>query len=384
MATPIAIVGQGCLLPADANSPEQLYQAIFERRNGIVDQRHFDSDWAEDFYSASLQPDRSTSFLTGRVNDAQIVCPPGIDPDAFARFSRAQQLLCVALAPCVESLRDAGKIMCFVGATADGFDDHDIVTSLQYAGIDPRDADMDRLLQTKIAADRGPYSSLQEVMDHVVRPGIELVMVDAACASSLYAVAMGMQALETGRADAVIAGGVFCPGPGNSCLFSQFQGSTSTGCRPFEANADGVVFSEGAAVVTLRRLDDAVRMKCPIMGLLRGFGLSSDGRSSSANVPQTRGQILSLQRCYTNYEIDRASIDAIEAHGTSTPVGDATELNTLGAVFWQSCEPRFSGSQFKGRAGTCRMGRGNSFADCGLPVYAERSFPRSGKFSESV
>ena len=139
--------------------------------------------------------------------------------------------------------------------------------------------------------------------------------VDAACASSLYAVALGMQALESRRADAVIAGGVFCPGPGNSCLFSQFRGTTSTDVRPFDADANGVVFSEGAAVVTLRRLDDAKRLNCPITGLLRGFGLSSDGRSSSANVPQTRGQLISLQRCYSNYEIDRASIDAIEAHG---------------------------------------------------------------------
>ena len=332
-AIPIAIVGQGCLLPADANSPEQLHQAIFERRNGIVDQRQFDSDWAEDFYSVSLKPDRSTSFLTGRVNDAQIVCPSGVDPDVFARFSRAQQLLCVALAPCVESLRDARKIMCFVGATADGFDDYDIITSLKYAGIDPCNTEIDRRLHTKISAGRGPYSSLQEVVDTLVRPGIEMVMVDAACASSLYAVALGMQALETRRADAVIAGGVFCPGPGNSCLFSQFKGTTSTGCRPFDANSDGVVFSEGAAVVTLRRLDDAKQLNCQITGLLRGFGLSSDGRSSSANVPQTRGQLISLQRCYSDYEIDRSSIDAIEAHGTSTPVGDATELNTLGQFF---------------------------------------------------
>ena len=380
MATPIAIVGQGCLLPADANSPEQLYQAIFERRNGIVDQRHFDSDWAEDFYSASLQPDRSTSFLTGRVNDAQIVCPPGVDPDAFARFSRAQQLLCVALAPCVESVRDAAKIMCFVGATADGFDDYDIVTSLRYAGIDPRDADMDRLLQTKIAAGRGPYSSLQEVMDHLVRPGVELVMVDAACASSLYAAAMGMQALETGRADAVIAGGVFCPGPGNSCLFSQFQGSTSTGCRPFEANADGVVFSEGAAVVTLRRLDDAVRMNYPIMGLLRGFGLSSDGRSSSANVPQTQGQILSLQRCYSNYEIDRSSIDAIEAHGTSTPVGDATELKTLGEFFGNRANRDFPVHSLKGVLGHAGWAAGTASLIAACQYMQNGVFPGQANF----
>ncbi len=339
LAIPIAIVGQGCLLPGDANSPEELHRAIFEQRNGIVDQRLFDSNWAEDFYSASLQSDRSTSFLTGRVNDRLIVCPAGVDPDAFDRFTRTQRLLCIALAPCIESLRGARKIMCFMGATADGFEDHDLVTSLEYSGIDPRDAEVDRRLHTKISAGRGPHASLREVMDVLVRPGIKLIMVDAACASSLYAAALGMLALETDRADAVIAGGVFCPGPGNSCLFSQFNGTTSTGCRPFDAGSDGVVFSEGAAVVTLRRLEDAVELNCPIMGLLRGFGLSSDGRSSSANVPQSNGQLLSLERCYSHFGLDRSSIDAIEAHGTSTPVGDATELKTL-SRFYENCVDR--------------------------------------------
>ena len=269
-STPIAIVGQGCLLPGDANSPEQLYRAISEQRNGIVDQRQFDADWAEDFYSAELQPDRSTSFLTGRVSDAQIVCPAGIDPDVFASFSRTQRLLCISLAPCLESLRDAKRIMCFVGATADGFEDHDLVTSLEYAGIDPRAAEVDRVLHTKTSIGRGPYAALREVIDVMVRPGVELMMVDAACASSLYAAALGMQALETGRADAVIAGGVFCPGPGNSCLFSQFHGTTATGCRPFDASSDGVVFSE------VLPLSHCAAWKMPFDSTVRSPGYCED------------------------------------------------------------------------------------------------------------
>jgi 3-oxoacyl-(acyl-carrier-protein) synthase len=142
-----------------------------------------------------------------------------------------------------------------------------------------------------------------------------------------------MHALETNKADAVIAGGVFCPGPGTGCLFSQFRGTTATGCRPFDANADGVVFSEGAAVVALRRVADAERLALPIEAVVRGVGLSSDGKSAAANVPQTRGQLLALERCYENYGIDPASIHAIEGHGTSTPVGDNTEVETLRQFF---------------------------------------------------
>ena len=329
----VAIVGQGCILPGGASSPEALLAAISERRTGIVDQRRFDPHWSEDFYSEKLVPDRSTSHLTGRLDDAQIVVPQGVDPSVFAEFSRAQRLLCIALTPCVPALASADRVLCLIGATADGFENQDDVTALHFAGVDPTDQRVDQRMHTARSAFQGPHDAVQEVFDRVVRPGIKVTLIDAACASSLYTVALGMQAIELDQADAVIAGGVFCPGPGNSCLFSQFQGTTSTGCRPFDAKADGVVFSEGAAFVTLRRVSDAERMGLPISAVVRGVGLSSDGRSSSANVPQTTGQLLSLERCYANYGIDRASIQAVEAHGTSTPVGDSTELQTLRQFF---------------------------------------------------
>lgn len=333
VAPTTVIVGQGCILPGGACSPEQLYAAIMEQRSGIVDQRDFDPYWSGDFYSEKLAPDRSTSHLAGRVNDADIVAPAGVDPEVFDAFSRAQRLLCIALAPCIASLKEADRVLCLIGATADGFEDQDVVSSLRFAGIDPTDQEIGERMTIPRSAFQEPHDAVQEVFDRVVRPGLKVILLDAACASSLYTVALGMRSLESGEADVVVAGGVFCPGPGNSCLFSQFHGTTATGCRPFDANADGVVFSEGAAVVTMRRLSDAERLGLPISAALRGAGLSSDGRSSSANVPQTHGQLLSLERCYVNYNIDAGSIQAIEAHGTSTSVGDATELETLRRFF---------------------------------------------------
>ena len=329
----MAIVGQGCILPAGASSPEQLFAAITEKRNGIVDQRRFDPHWDEDFYSAKLVADRSTSRLGGSIEDREIAAPAGVDQEVFHRFSRAQRLLCMALAPCVKSLKDARRVICFIGATADGFEDQDTVSALRLAGIDPAGQDVDERMDTARSAFQEPYDAVREVFDRMVRPGLEIILVDAACASSLYSVALGVHALEANRADAVIAGGVFSPGPGNGCLFSQFRGTTSTGCRPFDATADGVVFSEGAAVVALRRVADAERLGLPIAAVVRGVGLSSDGRSPAANVPQTRGQLLALERCYRNYDIDPASIHAVEGHGTSTPVGDGTEVETLRQFF---------------------------------------------------
>ena len=225
---------------------------------GIVDVRNLDAMWSQDFYSETLVPDKSTSHLSGRVNNDDIRCPTGIDANVFESFTRLQKLLCISIAPLVGTLEGAEKVTCLVGATADGFEDQDEATSLEYLGIDPTNEQVNARLDTAKSFGRMPHDAVQEVFDVVIRPGLSVTLVDAACASSLYTVALGMNALENGKADAVIAGGCFCPGPGNSCLFSQFNGTTATGCRPFDANADGVVFSEAAAFVTLRRLGDCL------------------------------------------------------------------------------------------------------------------------------
>ncbi|TWT98528.1 type I polyketide synthase [Stieleria varia] len=370
-----AIVGQGCILPAGVSSPGQLYAALAEQRLGIVDQRDHDPHWSEDFYSETLVADRSTSHLAGRVNEEDICVPLGVDPIVFEGFTRTQRLLCIALAPCVAALEDAERVICLIGATADGFEDQDEVSSLLFAGIDPSSPEVNRRLAAAKSGFSTPHDALQEVFDKIVRPGLKLTLVDAACASSLYTMALGMRALESDKADAVIAGGVFCPGPGNSCLFSQFHGTTSTGCRPFDAGADGVVFSEGAALVTLRRHADAQRLGLAIQATVRGVGLSSDGRSPSANVPQSSGQVLSLQRCYENYRIDPASIQAIEAHGTSTAVGDSTELETLRRFFETHASSPIPVHSLKGSLGHAGWAAGTASVIAACEYLRRGTFP---------
>ncbi len=378
----IAIVGQGCLLPGRATSPSELYAAIQEGRLGIVDQRQLDPDWERDFYSASLVPDRSTSALAGRIDNRDLVKPPQVDEATFAAFSRPQQVLCIALAQCADPLQKAERVLCLVGSTADGFKDQDNFAALRYAGVDVFDAEVAQRVGTARAASQDPHSAIQEVFDCVVRPGLEITLIDAACASSLYSIALGMQALEDFDADVVLAGGVFCPGPGNNCLFSQFGGLTSTGCRPFDAGADGVVFSEGAAMVVLQRLQDAEREQASICGVVRGAGLSSDGRSPSANVPQTAGQLLALQRCYANYEVDPESIVAIEAHGTSTPVGDATELKTLATFFEPFAKEPLQVHSLKGLLGHTGWAAGTASVIAASEALQAGLFPGQAFFRE--
>jgi acyl transferase domain-containing protein len=166
--------------------------------------------------------------------------------------------------------------------------------------------------------------------------------VDAACASSLIAVSNGLAELRSGRLDAVLAGGVHhLHSPSFWSLFCQLGAMSRRGeIRPFDKAADGMLIGEATGMVLLKRLPDAIRQGDRIYAVIRGAGTSSDGRSSSLFNPDMSGQALAIQRAWAEAGIDPASPDSLgmlEAHGTGTPTGDATELASLAAVFGGAC-----------------------------------------------
>jgi acyl transferase domain-containing protein len=162
--------------------------------------------------------------------------------------------------------------------------------------------------------------------------------IDAACASSLVAVDHAVAELASGRCDAVLAGGVHtCHHPALWSVFTQL-GALSPGgvIRPLSASADGTLLSEGAGAVVLKRLDDARQAGDRVYAVIRGVGISSDGRAASLMSPLAEGQELAIRRAWQAAGLDPAAPDALgllEAHGTATPTGDRAELTALGRVF---------------------------------------------------
>jgi 3-oxoacyl-(acyl-carrier-protein) synthase/NAD(P)-dependent dehydrogenase (short-subunit alcohol dehydrogenase family)/acyl-CoA thioesterase FadM len=347
----VAVVSLGCLLPGGAKDPEAYWRNILRGVSGIVDPGQLQPELVTDFAGPVGTPDRAYTLLTGRVRDEDLVAPPGLEPDRFQRYVREQKLLAIALSQAMRGLeataiRASGRIQCLLGSTGDGSPEYDEALCLEAGeallrarGEGGPDVDaLGRAAREALGVEArstelAPHPTLQAVVTDVVGRGVPTVLLDAACASSLYAIALGMKALELGEADLVFAGGVFSPGPGNSCLFSQFKGLSATGSRPFDERADGVIFGEGAGVVGLMRLSDAVASGLRIQAVIRGAGLSSDGRSSSANVPRSEGQVAAMEACYAAARVDPATIQYVEAHGTATPAGDATELKSIARVF---------------------------------------------------
>ncbi len=160
-------------------------------------------------------------------------------------------------------------------------------------------------------------------------------VVDAACASSLAALSMGINELHLGQSDLVIVGGVdTLNDPLMYLCFSKTPALSPTGdCRPFAEKADGTILGEGLAMLALRRLSDAERDGDHIYAIIRGLGSSSDGRSTSVYAPRAEGQSRALQRAYEAAGYSPATVELVEAHGTATKAGDVAEFAGLRAVF---------------------------------------------------
>ena len=171
------------------------------------------------------------------------------------------------------------------------------------------------------------------------------MVVDAACASSLAAVYAGVMELESGRSDAVVAGGIdSLQSPFGYLCFSKTQALSPRGiCNTFDKKADGIVISEGLAAVVLKRLADAERDGDRIYAVIKGVGASSDGRAKGLTAPLPAGQKRAVSRAYAQAGYDPASVELFEAHGTGTVAGDKAELETVsGALRAAGAPPRNS------------------------------------------
>ncbi|WP_432143722.1 beta-ketoacyl synthase N-terminal-like domain-containing protein [Streptomyces sp. bgisy084] len=161
---------------------------------------------------------------------------------------------------------------------------------------------------------------------------------DAACASSLLAVAQAVDLLAAGRCDLMVAGAVHhCHIATLWSVFTQLRALSPTQhIRPFDRRADGTLLSEGTGVVLLKRLADAERDGDRVYAVIRGTGVAGDGRAAGLMSPRPEGQISALSQAWSGAGLDPAhpaALGLLEAHGTGTPVGDGIELDTLARVF---------------------------------------------------
>ncbi|KAF2135653.1 uncharacterized protein K452DRAFT_293051 [Aplosporella prunicola CBS 121167] len=159
--------------------------------------------------------------------------------------------------------------------------------------------------------------------------------VDAACASSLVAIHHGRQAILTGESKVAITGGVnaLC-GPGLTRVLDKAGAISPDGsCLSFDESAHGYGRGEGAAVVVLKRLGDAIREGDNIIALLKGSAVAQDGKTNGIMAPNAKAQELVARQALSQAKIEPATVEYVEAHATSTPLGDPTEVSAISAVY---------------------------------------------------
>jgi acyl transferase domain-containing protein len=162
------------------------------------------------------------------------------------------------------------------------------------------------------------------------------VTVQTACSTSLVAVHMACQSLLGGECDVALAGGVSLMVPQRAGYLYQpgMVLSPDGHCRPFDARAQGIVGGNGAGVVVLRRLDDALAAGDSIRAVIRGSAVNNDGGNRAGfTAPGIDGQAAVIAEAQAVAGIEPASIGYVETHGTATPVGDPIEVAALTRVF---------------------------------------------------
>ena len=184
---------------------------------------------------------------------------------------------------------------------------------------------------------------------------------DAACASSLYAIKFACDELLTGKADMMLAGAVCSSDQLFIHMgFSIFHAYAAHDKKysPLDKESAGLVSSEGAGMILLKRLSDAERDGDHIIGVIAGIGLSNDGAGKFLLSPNPKGQKLAYERAYHG-NLSKKDTSYIECHATGTPLGDVTEINSL--------ESFFGDNEEKLRLGSVKSNMGHMLTAAGMP-----------------
>lgn len=324
----VAIIGMSCRTAGDNTSPEKLWQFLMDKKDasGEVPKKRWEPWYRRDVRNAK-EIEKTVSkgyFIQDLENfDAAFF---GISPKEAEQMDPHQRL---GLELSWEALENAGVDP----KTLAGSD-----TSV-FMGVDSDD--YSRLLledlpniEAWMGIGTAAHGIPNRISYHLDLMGPSSA-VDAACASSLVAVHMGRQAIANGESQVAIVGGVnvLCA-PALTRMLGKAGALSPEGvCLSFDDDAHGYARGEGGAVVILKRLANAIADDDNILAVLKGSAIAQDGKTNGIMAPNAKAQELVARQALERSHVDPLTVNYIEAHATSTSLGDPTEVSAIAAVY---------------------------------------------------
>jgi 3-oxoacyl-[acyl-carrier-protein] synthase II len=325
----VAVTGLGIVSPVGVGV-DKAWDALTAGRSGVAVITSFDVSEYTTRFAACID-----DFDPGAVLDAK----------EARRLSRFQQFALVAAA---EALADAG-----IGEVAgDEAERIGVVVGSGIGGLGLMEE------QARVLAERGPSRVSPFLVPGMIIDvaaglisirygfkGINYAVVSA-CATGNHAIGEAFESIRRGAADVVVAGGVdagvtplglagFAAARALSTRNDDPQGAS----RPFDAGRDGFVIGEGGAVLVLEDWDRAVTRGATIRGEILGFGATADAYHVTAPAPDGNGACRSMRLALEQAGLEPSAVGYINAHGTSTPLGDTAETGSIKAVFGRQAPP---------------------------------------------
>jgi acyl transferase domain-containing protein/acyl-CoA synthetase (AMP-forming)/AMP-acid ligase II/NADPH:quinone reductase-like Zn-dependent oxidoreductase/acyl carrier protein/NADP-dependent 3-hydroxy acid dehydrogenase YdfG len=327
---PIAIVGAGCRLPGGADSPEAFWELL--RAAADVTTETPPDRWnLDELYDPDpAAPGRIYSRRGGYVEGLDRFDPAffGISPREAASLDPQQRML---LEVSWEALERAGVAPDRLEATRTGV----------FLGISGHD-NADRLLAPERRTGIDMYTGTGTAISIAAgRLAYQLglrgpcISVDTACSSSLVALHLAAQSLRDRECSlALVAGVQALYSPELMMAMCRLRALSASGrCRPFAAEADGYLRSEGCGVFVLKRLGDAERDGDSVWAVIRGSAVNQDGRSNGLTAPSAIAQEEVIVDALARAGLAPADVDFVECHGTGTSIGDPIEVAALAAAY---------------------------------------------------
>ncbi|MFQ6329963.1 SDR family NAD(P)-dependent oxidoreductase [Nocardia sp. CWNU-33] len=323
----IAIIGMGCRYPGGVRSPGDLWRLVSEETDAVTEVPGDRWD-VEAYFDADPDVEGKTYTRWGGFVDGVEEFDAGFFDISIgeARMLDPQQRL--LLETSWEALEHAGysadrltgsRTGVFVGVMST-----DYAERMARAGVAPN-AWFGTGNLASIASGRLSYFL------GVNGPSLTI---DTACSSSLVTVHLAMQSLRRGESDLALAcGATVVLTPSLDIYFARARGLAADGrCKSFDARADGVVWSDGAGTLVLKRLSDARRDGDRVLALVRGSAVNSDGRSQGLSAPNGPAQEKVIRAALADATLTASDIDYVETHGTGTALGDPIEVNALASA----------------------------------------------------